>query len=44
MFEKLWEFQDYYNTHQVHQAVNLKTPEEIAWKELPTQANLEIYA
>ncbi len=41
--EKLEEFQDYYNAHRVHQALNLKTPAEAAGKELPTHANLENY-
>ncbi len=38
--EKLGEFQAYYNAHRVHQALNLKTPDEAAGKGLPTQANL----
>ncbi|MBT3351960.1 MAG: transposase [Nitrospinaceae bacterium] len=42
--QKLEEFQDYYNAHRVHQALNLKTPTEAAGKELPTPANLENYA
>jgi hypothetical protein len=28
--EKLGEFQDYYNTHRVHQTLNLKKPDETA--------------
>ena len=30
--EKLGEFQDYYNAQRVHQALNLKTPDEAAGK------------
>ncbi len=36
--EKLGEFQDYYNGHRVHQALNLKTPNEVAWQGPPTLA------
>jgi hypothetical protein len=42
--EKLGEFQDYYNSHRVHQSLNLKTPDEAARKELPTLADLGKYA
>jgi transposase InsO family protein len=42
--EKLGEFQDYYNAHRVHQALNLQTPDEAAGREAPTQANVENYA
>ena len=38
--EKLGEFQDYYNTHRIHQALNLKTPDEVAGKGSPTLADL----
>ena len=38
--EKLGEFQDYYNAHRVHQALNLKTPNEVAGKGPPTLAEL----
>ncbi len=38
--EKLGEFQDYYNAHRVHQALDLKTPDEAAGKGLPTLAKL----
>ncbi|MFP6888371.1 MAG: integrase core domain-containing protein [Nitrospinota bacterium] len=38
--EKLGEFQDYYNAHRVHQALNLKTPDEAAGKGPPTLAKL----
>ena len=33
--EKLEEYRDYYNAYRVHQALNLKTPEE-AYREEPT--------
>ncbi|MEE9271003.1 MAG: integrase core domain-containing protein, partial [Candidatus Krumholzibacteria bacterium] len=36
--EKLEEFQDYYNAHRVHQSLNLKTPDEVAGKSPPHQA------
>ncbi len=42
--EKLGEFQDYYNSHRVHQSLNLKTPDEAVGKELPTLADLGKYA
>jgi putative transposase len=42
--KKLGEFQDYFNAHRVHQALDLKTPNEAAGKEPTTQANLENYA
>jgi hypothetical protein len=32
--EKPVEFQDYYNVHRVHKALNLKTPEEAAGKKM----------
>ena len=38
--EKLGEFQDYYNGHRVHQALNLKTPDEVAGQGPPTLAEL----
>ena len=38
--EKLEEFQDYYNAHRVHQALDLKTPEEAAGKSPPIRADL----
>jgi transposase InsO family protein len=41
--EKLGEFQDYYNAHRVHQALNLNTPAQVAGKEPPVQADLENY-
>ena len=37
---KLEEFQDYYNAHRVHQALDLKTPDEAAGKGPPTLAEL----
>ena len=40
--EKLGEFQDYYNGHRVHQALNLKIPEEAAGKDPTIQADMEI--
>ncbi|MFC1492287.1 integrase core domain-containing protein [Nitrospinota bacterium] len=42
--EKLGAFQDYYNAHRVHQALNLITPEEAAGKDPPAQADLRNYA
>ena len=42
--ENLGEFQDYYNTHGVHQTLNLKTPNEAAGKDSPPPANLRNYA
>jgi transposase InsO family protein len=42
--EKLVEFLDYYNAHRIHQALNLKTPDEVAGKGPPPQADLENYA
>jgi transposase InsO family protein len=39
--EKLGEFRNYYNTHRVHQSLNLKTPDEAAGKEPPSLANLK---
>ena len=44
MEEKLGEFQDYFNAHRVHQALDLKTLDEMAGKGPPTQANFENYA
>jgi transposase InsO family protein len=38
--EKLGEFQDYYNANRVHQALNLKTPDEVAGKDPPNLAEL----
>ena len=38
--EKLGEFQDYYNGHRVNQALNLKTPDEVAGQGPPTLAEL----
>ena len=38
--EKLEEFKNYYNTHRVHQALNLNTPKEAAGKDSPPPANL----
>jgi transposase InsO family protein len=38
--EKLGEFQDYYNAHRVHQALDLKTPDEATGKAQPTRAEL----
>ena len=38
--EKLEEFQDYYNAHRVHQALDLKTPKEAAGEGLHTRAKL----
>ncbi|MFC1492104.1 hypothetical protein ACFLQ0_05920, partial [Nitrospinota bacterium] len=38
--EKLVEFQDYYNAHRVHQALNLKTPEEATGKSATIQADM----
>ena len=34
------EFQDYCNTHRVHQSLNLKTPNEAAGKDPPGQGEL----
>ena len=42
--EKLGEFQDYYNADRVHQALNLRTPEEAAGKDSLTQADLSTFA
>ena len=39
--EKLEEFKNYYNTHRVHQALILNTPEEAAGKESLPPANLK---
>ncbi|MEE9240935.1 MAG: integrase core domain-containing protein, partial [bacterium] len=36
--EKLEDSQDYYNVHRVHQALDLKTPEEAAGKGPPIRA------
>ncbi len=35
--EKLGEFQDYYNSHRVHQALRLKTPDEAAGMSPPAR-------
>ena len=42
--EKLGEFQDYYNADRVHQALNLRAPEEAAGKDSLTQADLSTFA
>jgi len=42
--EKLEEFQDYYNTHRVHQSLNLKTPNEAVGKRQPTRAKFSKYS
>ncbi len=41
---KLEEFQDYYNAHRVHQALDLKTPAEAAGDDPPTCAKLGNFA
>ncbi len=42
--EKLEEFQDYYNAYRVHQSLRLKTPDEAAGKDPPSQVNLSNFA
>jgi hypothetical protein len=39
--ERLGEFQDYYNAHRVHQALDLNTPDEAAGKGPPALVNSE---
>ncbi len=42
--EKLEEFQDYYNTHRIRQALDLKISDEAAGKRPPTNAKLGNFA
>jgi transposase InsO family protein len=42
--EKLEEFQDYYNAYRVHQALDLKSPDEAGGKAPPIRAELSHFA